>query len=238
MVALIVLGVSVPAGWSARNGTDLSGGALVVVVLSGVAWALGQRDRNRPMRWLPAVRLPGGGTAAGLVAPLSRTEAVWWLLLAAGGTVGLGAVAGRLARPGGWLGLTLGAAAALAALWALHRLWDDLPDLYRIAIVEDGVLARGRLIPWSEIEGVRAVPPADDEDEGGVELRVAGGRAVDLLPAGSMIDPRELRVAVLTYLHAPQRRAELRSPVDPRGATVLPGAGEAPREAVEGGPEP
>ncbi|MFI5840712.1 hypothetical protein ACIA8K_13480 [Catenuloplanes sp. NPDC051500] len=239
-----VLAASALTCWSVWNGADLSGaGTSGVLVIFGGGWLLRRRDRDRPLRWRPAIRLPGGGTAAGLVAPLSRAEAAWWLLTTAFGAVLLGGVAGWLARPGRWPGLTLGALAAAAALWVLYRLCQNLPDLRRIAIVEAGVLWRGRLIRWAEIGSVRITRPTGDEDGSDVELRLAGDRKrlLGLTPPGSMIDPPELRLAVLTYLRAPERRAELNSPVDPRGEIALPPdprLGRHPhREAVEGGTE-
>ncbi|MDP9797943.1 hypothetical protein J2S43_006455 [Catenuloplanes nepalensis] len=238
---LAALGLSALAGWAVRGGADLScvtpAGVLLFV---GGGWALRQRERNRPMRWLPAIRLPGGGTAAGLVAPLSRPETVAWLLTNACFVVWAGGVAGWLAESGGLLGPLLGALAVAAALWGAHRLWANLPALRRTAIVEAGVRWQGRLIPWAEIESVRLTSPVNDDDEGDVELRT-GGRSLDLTPPGTMIDPAELRLAVVTYLRAPERRPELRSPVDPRGDVVLPPDPRLGRhtrgETVERGPQ-
>ncbi|GAB7041905.1 MULTISPECIES: hypothetical protein [Catenuloplanes] len=240
-VVLAVLGAGASTGWAVRSGADLSGvGSAGALLFLGVAWLLRQRDRNRPMRWRPAIRLPGGATAPGLVAPRSRAETVWFLVMNAAFVVWAGGVAGWLARPGDLPGLAFAALATAAALWGLRRLHANLPMLHRIAIVEAGVLRQGRLIPWAEVEAVRLTSPGDPDEEGAVELRT-GGRLLELTPPGSMIDPTELRVAVATYLRAPERRAELNSPVDPRGESVRPPdprLGRHPRrETVEGGPE-
>ncbi|MDR7280593.1 hypothetical protein [Catenuloplanes atrovinosus] len=239
-VVLPVLGAAALTGWAVRNGTDLSGAVMPGALLAlGTGWLLRRRDRDRPMRWLPSIRLPGGGTAAGLVAPLSRPETAWFLVMNAALPVWAAGVAGWCARPPHGFGLLFGALACAVALWALYRLYLNLPMLRRVAIVEAGVLTRGRLIPWAEIESVR-LTAAGDDDDGDVELRT-GGRLLDLTPPGSMIDPPELRLAVVTYLRAPERRAELNSPVDPRGEVVVPPdprLGRHPRlETVERGPE-
>lgn len=241
VVVLAALSLSALAGWAVRGGADLScvTPAAALLILGG-GWALRQRERNRPMRWLPAIRLPGGGTAAGLVAPLSRPETVAWLLTNALFVVWAGGVAGWLSESGGWPGPVLGGLAVLAALGGAQQLWTNLTALRTIAIVEAGVLRQGRLIRWAEIESVRLTSPGDPDEVGDVELRT-GGRLLELTPPGSMIDPAELRVAVATYLRAPERRAELNSPVDPRGETVHPPdprlGRHARRETVEGGPE-
>ncbi|GAB7049892.1 hypothetical protein JCM9534A_50180 [Catenuloplanes indicus JCM 9534] len=240
-VALAVLAAGASTGWAVRDGADLSAlGSAGALLFLGVAWLLRQRDRNRPMRWLPAIRLPGGGTGPGLVAPRSRPETVWFLVMNAAFVVWAGGVAGWLARPGDLLALAFTAVATAAGLWGAHQLYGHLLMLHRIAIVEAGVLRQGRLIRWAEIESVRLASPDDPDEEGDVELRT-GGRLLNLTPPGSMIDPRELRLAVATYLRAPERRAELNSPVDPRGEIVHPPdprLGRHPRrETVEGGPE-
>lgn len=246
-MVLPVLGASVLVGRRVWNGAELTGFWLVFVVVLPIGWLLRQRDRNRPMRWRPTVRMPDGTTAAGLVAPLSRVEAAWWLITHACFVVYVGGAAGWIAQGGRWPGLLLGALVAAMALWLSHRLYADLPQLRRIVITEAGVLWQGQLIRWAEIKSVRMTTPADDDEEGDVELRLTGRSRRDrpilrgLTPPGSMIGPAELRLAVLTYLRAPERRAELRSPVDPRGDLVVPPdprLGRHPRrETVEGGAE-